>query len=142
MAFSVLHLRRRLNQWEPYVMCIGCIGIELRHQGGTAGSGNGGVRGELRWSLDYRDMAAPAIQTLADGGGFVLRPLHGRAAKAFREAAGGAAAVSSAAIVSKIVQAAGAHLGLTLLVETARLSVAQFIQSRAAGAVGLAEAPL
>lgn len=64
--------------------------------------------GDLRWCLDFRDMASPAIVLLADSYGkknsdniaFVLCPLYGRKSKAFLASPG----TSTAAIISSLVR--------------------------------------
>lgn len=69
--------------------------------------------GDLRWCLDFRDMASPAIIILPDAygkksaeyGGFVLCPLYGRKSKAFQASSG----TSNSAIISILV---GWHLRL------------------------------
>ena len=64
--------------------------------------------GNVRWSLDFRDMASPAIVLLADSYGkknldnaaFVLCPLYGRKSKAFL----GSPGISTNAIISSLVR--------------------------------------
>ncbi|GJM91559.1 hypothetical protein PR202_ga07941 [Eleusine coracana subsp. coracana] len=85
LDFPVLHLRRRTHEWAPFRLKVTSVGVELLE-----------ASGHLRWCLDFRDMASPAIVILADnygnrtaeGGGFVLCPLYGRKSKAFMAASG------------------------------------------------------
>lgn len=63
--------------------------------------------GDLRWCLDFRDMASPAIILLSDAygkktdaGGFILCPLYGRKSKAFQAASG----TTTSAIASSLVR--------------------------------------
>ncbi|GFZ08044.1 DNAJ heat shock N-terminal domain-containing protein [Actinidia rufa] len=53
--FPVLHLRRRTLEWVPLKMKVTYVGVELIEL----------KSGDLRWCLDFRDMASPAIVLLS-----------------------------------------------------------------------------
>ncbi|GAB2292159.1 DnaJ sub C grv2 [Dionaea muscipula] len=134
--FPVFHLRRRTSELVTYKMKITSIGVELMDL----------RSGHLHWCLDFRDMSSPAVIILADtsgrksseNGGFILCPLYGRKSKAFQAASG----TSNTAIVSNLVKAAKAMLGISLSVNSsASLTVAEYIKQRAKEAVGADETP-
>ncbi|KAK3153377.1 hypothetical protein QOZ80_2BG0171510 [Eleusine coracana subsp. coracana] len=133
LDFPVLHLRRRTHEWAPFRLKVTSVGVELLE-----------ASGHLRWCLDFRDMASPAIVILADnygnrtaeGGGFVLCPLYGRKSKAFMAASGS----TNTTIISHLKKTAKAMIGLSLSVENSKsMTAAEFIAKRAMDAVGAAE---
>ncbi|XP_022144872.1 dnaJ homolog subfamily C GRV2 [Momordica charantia] len=134
--FSVLHLRRRSSEWVPFKLKISNVGVELIDV----------KSGDLRWCLDFRDMASPAIIILPDAygkksaeyGGFVLCPLYGRKSKAFQASSG----TSNSAIISILTKTAKSMVGLSLTVDISQsLSVTEYINRRAKEAVGADETP-
>ncbi|XP_078442767.1 DNAJ heat shock N-terminal domain-containing protein isoform X2 [Wolffia australiana] len=134
--FSVLHLRRRTTEWISYKIRITAVGVEIVE----CPSGN------LRWCLDFRDMASPAIVLLddiygnksVDNAPFVLCSLHGRKSKAFLAAPGS----STNAIISSLTKVAKTVVGVSIAVDRSQtLTTADFIKQRAREAVGADETP-
>ncbi|KAF8389019.1 hypothetical protein HHK36_025704 [Tetracentron sinense] len=134
--FPVLHLRRRTLEWVPFKLKVTAVGVELLE----IQSGN------LRWSLDFRDMDSPAIILLSDAyrktniehGGFVLCPLYGRKSKAFQAASG----TTNTAIISNLTKTAKNMVGLSLSMDNSQsLTAEEYIRQRAKEAVGVEEAP-
>ncbi|GFS40982.1 DNAJ heat shock N-terminal domain-containing protein [Actinidia rufa] len=134
--FPVLHLRRRTLEWVPLKMKVTYVGVELIEL----------KSGDLRWCLDFRDMASPAIVLLSsvhgtknvEHGGFVLCPLYGRKSKAFQAASG----TSNTAIISNLTKTAKSMVGLSLSVDSSQLvTAAEYIKRRATEAVQAEETP-
>ncbi|KAI4335805.1 hypothetical protein L6164_014414 [Bauhinia variegata] len=136
--FPVLHLRRRRSEWVPFKLKVTYVGIELIETKSA----------DLRWCLDFRDMASPAIILLSDGygkknvehaSGFVLCPLYGRKSKAFQAASG----TTTSAIITNLAKTAKSTVGLTLSLEHSQtLTISEFIKRRAEEAVGAEDTPL
>ncbi|CAH9079869.1 unnamed protein product [Cuscuta europaea] len=135
--FPVLHLRRKTSQWVPYKLRVTYVGIEIVEL----------EVGDLRWSLDFRDMDSPAIILLSDvygkknseAGGFVLCPLYGRKSKAFQAASG----TSNAAVTENIIKSAKSMVGVSLSMDSSQsLTISEYIKRRAKEAVGAEETPL
>ncbi|CAH9071544.1 unnamed protein product [Cuscuta epithymum] len=135
--FPVLHLRRKTSQWVPYKLRVTYVGIEIVEL----------EAGDLRWSLDFRDMDSPAIILLSDvygkknseAGGFVLCPLYGRKSKAFQAASG----TSNAAVTENIIKSAKSMVGVSLSMDSSQsLTISEYIKRRAKEAVGAEETPL
>ncbi|CAA6666689.1 unnamed protein product [Spirodela intermedia] len=134
--FSVLHLRRRTSEWLPFKMKVTAVGVEILEF----------PSGDLRWCLDFRDMASPAIVLLADSYGkknldntaFVLCALYGRKSKAFLASPG----TSTTAIISSLTKTAKSTVGLSLTVDSSQsLTTVEYIKRRAREAVGAEETP-
>ncbi|KAI4344059.1 hypothetical protein L6164_011333 [Bauhinia variegata] len=136
--FPVLHLRRRRSEWVPLKLKVTYVGIELIET----------KSGDLRWCLDFRDMASPAIILLSDGYGkknvdsassFVLCPLYGRKSKAFQAASG----TTTSAIITNLTKTAKSTVGLTLSLEHSQtVTISEYIKRRAKEAVGAEDTPL
>ncbi|KAL4589683.1 hypothetical protein LXL04_002591 [Taraxacum kok-saghyz] len=134
--FPVLHLRRKTAEWVPLTMKVTYVGVELTEL----------KSGDLRWCLDFRDMASPAIILLSDAygrknsepGGFVLCALYGRKCKAFQAAPG----TSNSTIVGNLKKTAKSTVGVLLSVESSQsLTVSEYLQRRAKDGVGAEETP-